>query len=64
MCYDQRTSNFISAGTDYGVGRAQPIGKFHASNKGGVPMGRVDTLKTDWMNKKGHTNIIEMPEPD
>lgn len=36
--YDQRSSNFINAGTHYGVGHKQPIG--HAGN----PKMHVDTL--------------------
>ncbi len=36
--YDQRSSNFINAGTHYGTGRNQPVG--HAGN----PKQRVDTM--------------------
>jgi hypothetical protein len=47
--YDQRSSNFINAGTHYGVGIKQPIG--HAGNpKDKVPVlpyGRVDTMQVD-----------------
>jgi hypothetical protein len=37
-CYDERTSNFINAGTHQGVGKKQPIG--HE----GTPKSRVDVL--------------------
>lgn len=45
--YDQRTSRFINAGTDYGVGHRQPVGSLKVSDKPGVPFGRVDTMKVD-----------------
>ncbi len=44
--YDQRTSCFIKAGTDYGVGHRQPVGSKEAT-KGTVPVlpfGKVDTM--------------------
>jgi len=47
--YDQRSSNFINAGTHYGVGRNQPVG--HEGNpKVEVPVlpkGRVNTMRVD-----------------
>lgn len=47
--YDQRSSNFLNAGTDYGVGHAQPIG--HAGNPKErvpcLPYGRVNTMRDD-----------------
>lgn len=47
--YDQRSSNFINAGTHYGIGIKQPIG--HEGNpKDKVPVlpyGRVNTLQDD-----------------
>lgn len=47
--YDQRSSNFINAGTHYGVGIAQPIG--HKGNPKSVvaalPRTRKDTLQDD-----------------
>lgn len=47
--YDQRSSNFINAGTNYGVGHAQPIG--HEGNPKmrvpSLPYGRVDTMRID-----------------
>lgn len=45
--YDQRTSNFINAGTVYGVGHAQPVGHEGKPKKEGVPMGRVPTMRVD-----------------
>lgn len=47
--YDQRSSSFINAGTHYGVGTKQPVGR-QGNPKLRVdvlPFGRVDTMKTD-----------------
>lgn len=47
--YDQRSSNFINAGTHYGVGINQPIG--HEGNPkstvAAIPRTRMDTLQND-----------------
>lgn len=47
--YDQRSSNFINAGTHYGVGHKSPVG--HEGNpKSSVPTlpkGRVKTMRDD-----------------
>jgi hypothetical protein len=47
--YDQRTSNFINAGTHYGVGVNQPVG--HTGNPRSkvpsLPYGRINTLRDD-----------------
>ena len=47
--YDQRSSNFVNAGTHYGVGINQPVG--HPGNpKRTVPVlpyGRVNTMRVD-----------------
>lgn len=47
--YDQRSSNFINAGTHYGVGVNQPVG--HKGNPKQVvdvlPQGRRNTLQDD-----------------
>ena len=47
--YDQRSSNFINAGTHYGVGIKQPVGhKGNAKSTVDVlPMGRVNTMTVD-----------------
>jgi len=47
--YDQRSSNFLNAGTDYGVGHRQPVGhKGPAKSKVDVlPYGRPETLRDD-----------------
>jgi len=45
--YDQRSSCFIQAGTNYGVGTAQPVGTEKASGKMAVPFGRVETMRVD-----------------
>ncbi|HEY3526726.1 MAG TPA: hypothetical protein VGK47_11050 [Nitrososphaeraceae archaeon] len=41
--YDQRHSCFVNAGTDYGVGHAQPVGVKKQTNKTVVPIGKVNT---------------------
>ncbi len=47
--YDQRSSNFINAGTHYGIGRNQPVG--HEGNPKSkvdtLPYGRVNTMRDD-----------------
>lgn len=42
--YDQRSSCFVKAGTDYGVGIKQPVGTTTHNNRNAVPTGRVDTM--------------------
>jgi hypothetical protein len=46
-CYDQRSSNFVNAGTHYGSGRTQPIGTEKQSDKYAVPLGRHHTMRDD-----------------
>lgn len=47
--YDQRSSCFLNAGTDYGVGHTQPV--CHEGNPKSkvdtLPYGRVNTMKVD-----------------
>lgn len=47
--YDQRSSNFINAGTHYGVGHRQPVG--HTGNPSQtaptLPQSRVNTTQDD-----------------
>lgn len=47
--YDQRHSNFINAGTHYGMAIKQPVGhKGNPSMKEEmIPRGRVNTMRTD-----------------
>lgn len=47
--YDQRSSNFINAGTHYGVGITQPVGhKGDPKQRVDVmPFGRVNTMRDD-----------------
>jgi hypothetical protein len=47
--YDQRSSNFVNAGTHYGVGINQPVGR-EGNPKTRVPClpyGRVNTMRDD-----------------
>lgn len=45
--YDQRSSSFVNAGTDYGVGKNQPVGNT-GNPKMTVPTlpGKVKTMRT------------------
>jgi len=47
--YDQRSSNFVNAGSHYGVGQRQPVG--HDGNPkqrvNALPFGRVNTMRVD-----------------
>ena len=47
--YDQRSSNFINAGTHYGIGHRQPVGHSGnpAQNAPTLPQSRVNTLQDD-----------------
>jgi hypothetical protein len=45
--YDQRSSCFIKAGTNYGIGRNSPIGKMKHTTFDTVPEGRVKTMRID-----------------
>jgi hypothetical protein len=47
--YDQRSSNFVNAGTNYGVGHAQPVGREGAPKQrvDVLPFGRVETMRVD-----------------
>ena len=51
--YDQRSSCYINAGTNYGLGINQPVG--HSGNPkskvDALPQGRVNTLETDYVEK-------------
>jgi hypothetical protein len=43
--YDERTSCFVKAGTNYGQAYRQPVGHDGPCKPYGVPMGRPNTLK-------------------
>lgn len=47
--YDQRSSNFVNAGTHYGVGHNNPIGHDNNPKKfvSTLPQGRVKTMQDD-----------------
>lgn len=49
--YDKRSSVFVNKGVNYGVGVNAPIGKETASNSGGVPYGKVNTMRVDETGK-------------
>jgi len=47
--YDQRSSNWVNAGTNYGVGHNQPVGRVGnpKSRVDVLPYGRHPTMDTD-----------------
>jgi hypothetical protein len=46
--YDQRSSDFVNAGTHFGVGIRQPVGHDGNATQGSaVPKGRVTTMRVD-----------------
>lgn len=47
--YDQRSSNFINAGTHYGTGRNQPVGHKGTPKQrvDVMPFGHVTTMRVD-----------------
>jgi hypothetical protein len=45
--YDERSSCYVKAGTDYGLCHRQPVGTDKHNPKPYIPMGRVSTMKTD-----------------
>lgn len=61
--YDQRTSCFVDAGSNYGVGKKQPIGKEIAKNSNAIPKGRPNTLKTNYVHK-GNPGLVDINEED
>lgn len=44
--YDERSSCFVNAGSCYGVGHKQPIGKDRTSKKDVIPKGKISTMQT------------------
>lgn len=59
--YDQRTSCFVDAGTNYGLGMKQPVGTERLSNSKAIPTGRIDTMKVSEVFK-GRPNLFETHE--
>lgn len=47
--YDQRSSNFVNAGTHYGVGHRQPVGHTNDPKQyvDVLPFGKVKTMRDD-----------------
>ena len=45
--YDERSSCFVRAGNDHGVGYRQPVGHSDNPRSEGVPTGRPNTLRVD-----------------
>jgi hypothetical protein len=43
--YDKRGGCYVNVGEIKGVGKVQPVGTFDHSAAGGVPMGRIETMK-------------------
>lgn len=59
--YDQRSSCYVSAGCDYGVGVQQPVGREGNPKKEGVPFGRPNTMKVDYVHK-GQAQYFDIEE--
>lgn len=60
--YDERTSCFIEAGTDYGLGFRQPVGRVgKAKTEEVVPTGKMKTLQTDYVYT-GRPDLLEIEE--
>lgn len=55
--YDERSSCFINAGTHYGVGKAQPVGKITASDKSPIPTGVHVKMETDYIDRNPKSNL-------
>ena len=47
--YDQRSSNFVNAGTHYGVGHKNPVGHLSQPKQrvDTMPFGRPETMRVD-----------------
>lgn len=63
--YDERSSCYLNAGTDYGVGHKQPVGRMGnpKSSVDVLPKGRVKTMETDFVHK-GRVSNVEIDEKD
>lgn len=59
--YDERSSCFIEAGTNHGVGKRTPVGTDKVSNRDVIPKGRINTLETSYIHK-GRPNEVEVKE--
>lgn len=58
--YDQRSSCFIQAGTDYGVGHRTPVGtsQITKSIDSVIPKGRVNTLEDDHVSSGRKGTVV------
>lgn len=63
--YDERTSCFVNAGTNYGVGHRQPVGhKGDPKQRVDVlPYGRQKPMETDYVHK-GRPGLVEINEDE
>lgn len=60
--YDERTSNFVDAGSHYGVGFTQPVGRVGNPKMRAdvLPFGRPSTEKDDFKaNRKAPQEFVE-----
>ena len=58
--YDERSSCFVNAGSNYGVGHKQPVGKFKARGLDTViPKGRPATQETDYIHH-GKSGVLDI----
>jgi len=63
--YDERTSCYVNAGTNYGVGHRQPVGRSGnpKSSVDVLPKGRVNTMETDYVHH-GKVSNVEVTEEE
>lgn len=64
MPYDQRSGCYFNAGSDYGVGTAQPFGTKGSAKQTNkvVPQGVIDTMITTRINKGAPTKMVDINE--
>lgn len=59
--YDERSSCFVNAGTNYGVGHKTPVGSTKHNSKYAVPVGHPHDMKVDHVYK-GKPSLIHSEE--
>lgn len=62
--YDERSSCYVNAGTNYGVGHRQPVGRRGnaKSEAATLPRGRVKTLESDYIHHGKNSNVEILEE--
>lgn len=60
--YDERTSCYVNAGTQFGTGKRQPVGTTDNKGPHAIPMGRVNTLETFYKHSDGRNTNVNVDE--